>query len=297
MTNFNEMAKIAKGKMLLKEYGQKNNSNEPSVIYLEDGDEFQIQLFNPTNKVVGASIDFNGDNHFYPSNYIVLRPGERVWLERYLDSPHKFQFNTYTVSNNKSSKEAIKDNGDLIISFYYEKKQPVYDYSTITWTGNTTGGYPVDRLYFTSCESTPVTGSITSNYCNSACTSDSAFRNLGISSNSTITASAATSASYTSACTASVQPNESRVRKLAKNLSKTIETGRVEEGSHSNQNFKHVYYDFEGWSFYTKKFKLLPLSRKQYGKEDLTKVYCTNCGKKLSPKFKFCPACSTKVNY
>lgn len=304
MTDFNEMAKIAKRKMLLKEYKQENNySNEPSIIYLEDGDEFQIQLFNPTNRIVGASIQFNGDNSYYSSSYLVLRPGERIWLERYLDSPRKFQFNTYTVSNNKSAKEAIKDNGDIIVKFYYEQKRvehftyaPTILYSTDNWTctGNTTAA----------------TGCIDNTYqVNNINNVNSADNTLGLSTATAlngvydITASACTSASTITNATSTYtstycgNPIKTGTRSLSKKTAnKTIETGRIEEGDRSNQKFKHVYYDFESWAFYTKSFKILPLSRKQYNKDDLTKVYCTNCGKKLSPKFKFCPVCGTKVN-
>ena len=42
----------------------------------------------------------------------VLRPGERVFLERYLDTPNRFKFETYTVGGNSEEvKKAIELNG------------------------------------------------------------------------------------------------------------------------------------------------------------------------------------------
>ena len=78
---------------------------------------------------------------------------------------------------------------------------------------------------------------------------------------------------------------------------RSIETGRVEQGGYSNQKFSYVNYDFEDWSFRTETISILPLSRKPVTASDLKKRYCSNCGRKLSPKHKFCPYCGTKVEY
>lgn len=282
------MAKIAKGKMLLKEYEQKDNSlrffKKPTVVYLEDGDEFQIQLFNPTNQVVGAKIEFNGEASWYSSNKsIVLRPGERVWLERYLDSPYKFKFSTYTVSGGKETKEAIKDNGLLRIKFYYEDKTPCYDNTVITCSE------PCHTYYYNGTGNDMVLGnSMVSN--TTACSGE-----IGSLSFAAPVSSSASSYSIT---TRSLDLDiDEPTRCSTSYKSRSIETGRVEEGSYSGQDFNHVYYNFASYPFFTKEIQIMPMSRKQYGKDDLHKVYCTNCGKKLSGKFNFCPACGTKVNH
>ena len=288
MTNYSEMAKIAKGKMLLKEYEQKDDSvcyRKPCVVYLEDGDEFQIQLFNPTNQVIGVKIEFNGEASWYSSDkYIVLRPGERAWLERYLDTPHKFKFNTYSVSGGKETKEAIKDNGLLRIKFFNEDKKPCYDNTIITCSSpHVLYDGPLTGTYY--CSAVNDVGSNIS----SSAVLGSCVDTLGFAS------------TYTTASTISVNVNDKAINdgvtRSRRSMSKSIETGRVEEGSYSRQDFNHVYYDFVSYPFFTKEIQILPMSRKQYSKNDLRKVYCTNCGKKLSTKFKFCPACGTKVNY
>lgn len=65
---FMNYAKIAKNKSLLKEYDNR-------TVYLKDGDEFQIQLFNPEIEEIAARITING---IQLSNDIVIRPGERI---------------------------------------------------------------------------------------------------------------------------------------------------------------------------------------------------------------------------
>lgn len=71
--NFNIMnyAQIAKNKSLLKEY----TVNNMRTVYLKDGDEFQIQLFNPETEEIAAEVSIEGSDL---SNKIILRPGERI---------------------------------------------------------------------------------------------------------------------------------------------------------------------------------------------------------------------------
>jgi hypothetical protein len=85
------------------------------------------------------------------------------------------------------------------------------------------------------------------------------------------------------------------VSDLAKK-SKSIETGRVEQGSYSDQEFKTVDKDFEFFAFHTVEAKLLPVSQKVNTSEDIkVKVYCTGCGAKLHKDHKFCGHCGTKA--
>lgn len=77
---------------------------------------------------------------------------------------------------------------------------------------------------------------------------------------------------------------------------KTIETGRVDKGSHSNQQIQTVQKDFETFPFYTMECKLLPESQKVVTASEAThKSYCTQCGHKVKSDFKFCPSCGSKV--
>jgi hypothetical protein len=84
--------------------------------------------------------------------------------------------------------------------------------------------------------------------------------------------------------------------KRLKLKSKSIETGRVEQGSSSDQKIKTVDKDFEYFSFHTIEYKMLPISQKINSSEDINvKVYCTNCGAKLGKGHKFCSSCGTKA--
>jgi Zn finger protein HypA/HybF involved in hydrogenase expression len=90
-------------------------------------------------------------------------------------------------------------------------------------------------------------------------------------------------------------PNVTR-RFSQKKLSKSIETGRVEQGSVSDQKVVTVDKKFEYWSFHTIECKMLPVSQKINTVEDIqVKVYCTNCGAKLNKGHKFCGQCGTKA--
>ena len=115
------------------------------TVYLNNGDEFEIELFNPTQNKVLAKIEMNGT---CIGNGIVLRPGERVFLERYLDDAKKFLFETYIVNgNNEEVQKSISNNGDVVVKFYDEVKRQTHTSpfvlngsSTVTWTNATTTG-------------------------------------------------------------------------------------------------------------------------------------------------------------
>ena len=274
MNNNEKLAKVAVNKSLLKEY---SNDEQERIVYMEDGTEFQIQVFNPYNYVIGVSLKFNNDFQGN-SNLLVLRPGERVWLERYLDNESRFLFSTYKVSNSQSVKEAIKDNGNLCIKFFKEQK--------INWINNNIYYEPYTyyndnyKIYNTNISNLK-------NGLNSCINNNYYCQNLGSFNGASITTSAST-AEYTcsAASTLSLSDNV--------NKSKSIETGRIEEGRHSNQKFKNVNKNFEYWPFKTEYIKILPLSQKQITSNDLQKKYCHECGRKLNQKYKFCPYCGAK---
>lgn len=284
------VAKIAINKSLLKEY---SNNNE-RIVYLNNGTEFQIQVFNPYSYIIGVSFEFN-DNINLNNQLLVVRPGERVWLDRYLDRESKFLFSTYEVGNSQAVKEAIKNNGKICIKIYKEKENNNYLISS--WPDNNIYYNLNDnidniKLYNSTCydnSSFKLNNDINDNikYCDC---------NLNLSNfNSDIT-SAATYSVQTSSCTASASTNaNTTTAKYNKPRSKSIETGRIENGSHSNQKFQNTYKDFESWPFRTEIIKLLPKSQKPIYKNDLTKLYCTNCGRKINTKFKYCPYCGAKT--
>ena len=269
-------AKIAVNKSLLKEY---SSSKYQRVVYLNDGDEFQIQLFNPEKYPIAAKIHLNGEEL---SDMLVLRPGERIWLERYLDQARKFKFSTYEIEDSYEAKEAASLNGEVKVQFYRVKTPRQNGVINISSPISTIGS-PIS-IYYNAITggsyqekdfSEPVSPSVP-NVVNLA-SSDMSKETCYASSYS----SDAGYNFYASSTAAEPEPS--------------IETGRVEQGGYSNQKFSYVNYDFEDWPFRTESISILPLSRKPVTASDLKKKYCSNCGRKLSPKHKFCPYCGTKV--
>lgn len=240
---------VTKGKKRIKQFdGQ---------VYLSDGDEYEIELFNPTQEVVLAKIKIDGD--YIAGGGIVLRRGERVFLERFLDSPDKFKFSTYEVSGkNLDVQDAIKSNGYVEIEFYNEY-QPTLPNRTIyggnTYTYSNSGTINGNPITFTT------TGT----------TSTNTFYNASLTSTNTLAG-----------------PN-------IRSLSNKIETGTTEKGSSSDQTFQHTNKTFNSFSFWNVAWQILPTSQKQYTAEEVSVNYCGNCGaKRKKDSFKFCPHCGTK---
>lgn len=80
------------------------------------------------------------------------------------------------------------------------------------------------------------------------------------------------------------------------NLSTNInETGIIDKGSKSNQEFNSVNDTFDIYSFKQFEFKMVPLSYKDFISKDEIREYCTECGKRRrKDSWKFCPDCGTK---
>ena len=277
MSEKKSMMAIAIAKSICKEY---STSLYSRVVYPENGQEFQIQLFNPHKFTIGAEIFINDEKL---SNRLVLKPGERIWLERYLDIKKKFKFSTYEVEgNNKDVQEAIKDNGKIEVKFYREVRKKEF-YTSISVSGNDWINannniikYPktID-VFYTTCS--PKVDDIT--YCNSTLTTSNFYSDLN--------------ANYT---TSVDLRNQSYKASISIPDEMICETGRIEEGSISNQEFDSVNIDFEYFPFATEKVKLLPISQKPYTTNDLHKIYCSGCGRKLKTNYKFCPFCGSKID-
>jgi len=236
---------ITKSKQRLKQH--------TDTVYLNNGDEFEIELYNPTQNKVLAKIEMNGNSI---GNGIILRPGERIFLERYLDEAKKFLFETYVVNgDNKEVQQAIANNGDVVIKFYDEVRTSTYNVNSGTVTinnpsfgwGSTTTGSP----YY---------------------------------GNATFTTSGTNLFYNTSLTSGTINTNSLR----------SLETGRVEKGSNSDQSFTYDSSSFVSHPSTTNWWKIKPQSTKPLVREDLV-TYCTECGsKRKKDTHKFCPHCGTK---
>jgi hypothetical protein len=240
------------------------------TVYLNNGDEFEIELFNPTQNKVLAKIELNGKSI---GNGIILRPGERVFLERYLDEAKKFLFETYVVNgNNEEVKNAITNNGDITIKFFNEMVLfPSFQYNQTIWT-NSPGTYRDSGV------------NTTINPYNVTFTTNS--QPIGTTTTDTAFYSSNTLHFEKDIVFASLKTKKSEKR--------DVETGRVEKGSKSDQSFTYDNSSFYSYPSYTNWWKIKPISQQILVKEDL-KVFCTECGsKRKKDSHKFCPQCGTK---
>ena len=266
-------AYITKDKKRLKQVGQN--------VYLKNGDEFELELFNPSTNTVLSKIKLDGN--YISGGGIVLKPGQRIFLERYLDDARKFKFETYEVDGTSNEVlDAISGNGDVVIDFFDEYKQPVWtnnisyggSFGGPTYSTNTGGSFQPPTH-------TTNTGGVTFT------TNGFAGSTTGTASYSTLTAGISTAMFNTS----SGNLNISGKKEVTMD---SLETGRVEKGGKSDQSFQTVNKSFNHYACSTSIWKILPESQKQYDNKDL-KVYCGNCGKKRKKDSdKFCSSCGTK---
>jgi hypothetical protein len=303
-----------------------NTKSELPTYFLNKGQEFQIELFNPTKYVMLAKIKLNGNA--ISNGGLVLQPGQRIFLERFLEENKKFLFETYQVDNIQSALKAIEENGDLSVDFYREKQLMDLRYNQLA----------LDQDIFVSCRSDGSIGGGTSTI--SGATDTTTFSNgssttmsVGDDSNITNTSSNMTyshdinlpefgaeslgrsvvdvsgTLEITPMKRAKAMKSSSKLTgrqgyasgKKTKNMKskrtrisnkpESIETGRVGKGSNSSQKLEQVDLDFE-WNVYnTVSYKMLPISQKRYDAKEIVQKYCGDCGKKLKPRHKFCPNC------
>lgn len=264
-------AYITKGKQRIKQFGQN--------VYLKNGSEFEIELYNPSRQTVLSKIKINGE--FINGGGIILKPGERVFLERYLDAPHKFKFETYTVDETNETMNAIANNGNVEILFYNEEEIiTTLTYPSITYGSNT---YP-NTTYASN------TNTVSRNM--SLDESLNIFHNTSLSNSGLNLYSVSDNGGKTYINKFDKKP---RLRPNQNKKSKSVETGRVEKGSSSDQEFKTVSKNFNSWAVSTSVWKILPDSQRPVEKTDLINK-CPKCSTKLKKtSWKFCPECGNEL--
>ena len=291
----NPTANLAINRSRIKKYGK--NKSIPSY-YLEKEQEFQIELYNPTQDKVLTTIKLNNKPI---SGGLVLRPGERVFLDRFLDSNKKFLFDTYKVDNTKSAKKAIEPNGDVEVAFFKEIVVPEQTFFmggsgsvNLDWVPNFDGANYNGSSSGNTNLINDNTGQVNLNY-----TTTNFSQDIFIPIRGAITSSGNNSTTLgTNSITGRqgyASPNGSAKALKSKTRSTTpttIETGRVEKGSDSDQNLFEATGNFELTSFHVLRYKLLPKSEKQLSAKDYYTKYCGGCGAKC--KTKFCPYCGAK---
>ena len=264
--------------------GRKSIKN--GKVYLKDKEEFQIEIFNPLTDCILADIKLNGNT--ISQSGLVIRPGERFYLDCFVDDNKKFVFNTYEVEDSQNAKVAISKNGMLEVFFYkenvvslnnwrsrfdrviVEKYYPVhYPYYQPYWygvpnvycgtgtittgslSGTTTGGYYTNNATI-GCVYGGTLNNLTTNTANIQPTNSTYTAGINISDLGNM---ATTTTSYST---------------------NSIETGRVEKGGKSNQKFEEVDMDFEKFHISSIVLQLLPESVRPVDTKDLKKEKASN---------------------
>jgi hypothetical protein len=274
-------------------------------IYFEDGSEFMIELFNPLQDSVLTELKINGK--LASATGLILRPGERFYLDCFIDEKKKFMYKTYEVESGSGAvQKAIANNGNIEINFYREKIKP----KPIQ---------PLDLRTYTS------PGVYTMEYDNSIGYGEYLAQNIS----GTVDYSAYSNMSNTAGLgnIVSPQPEYSRSNSLkGKALNKWSpitthgaqgpqgtqgtqgprgfagtpvleETGRVEKGEVSNQQFVSIDMDFELYTMNTVFFQILPESKKPITTAEIKSGinFCPNCGHSIISGDRFCRNCGHKL--
>lgn len=243
---------ITKGKNRLRQNG--------NTVYMSNNDEFEIELYNPRSTNVLAKIKLNGN---YISNRgIVIKPGQRIHLDRFIDDSKRFKFSTYDVDGSDSrTVAAIAMNGDVQVEFYDETGTNSFIFNTPTF--NTYVATPVNNFH-----------------------SNVLTDNLQFNSDPVYSYTLASSSNYNN--NQHLNTGNSAVRK-------NIETGRVEKGDPSNTKLQNVDMDFNSYQFYSVNWKILPQSHEPVQVSDI-KNYCSGCGYRIrKDTWTFCPKCGNKL--
>jgi len=257
-------AYITKNKQRVRQYGTTN--------YLKNGDEFEIELHNPLQKTILARIKLNGVE--ISTTGLILKPGQRVFLERYFDKPNRFKYETYDVEDSNESKNAIALNGQLDVQFFLEyEPQQSYTYPTYEPTIFWYGGTPTYGSAGTADWGKAYGGDINS------------YRYVNVDN----TGNPINCVNYSDTSDTLMSSD------ISVTNSASIETGRIESGSHSNQSFITENRQFNSYFSYSSFWKILPESQRPHDMKDL-KNYCSNCGTRIKKSsHKFCYNCGISL--
>jgi hypothetical protein len=236
-----------------KDRGRK--SIKKGKVYLEDNSEFEIELFNPLKDCVLADIKLNGNS--ISKNGLVIKPGQRVYLDCFIDDKKKFVFKTYKVESNLEALEAIEKNGLLEVFFYKE------DVVNLDNWKNRFDKIIVEKWYpyrpYNPYNTYPYYPNIWYST-NDVIGTTSNLNNLNNLTTSTYYSSTNVDLSNVSNTSSKMSP-----------INSSIETGRIERGELSKQKFTEVDIDFENHYIASTIIQILPESVKPTEVKDLKK--------------------------
>ena len=211
--------------------------------FLKNNSPFEIELFNPLTVSVLSDIKLNGNS--ISKTGLIVKPGQRIYLDCFIDDKKKFIFSTYEIDNNQESLNAIQKNGILEVFFYKEEVINLNNWKSIFDKIIIEKWYPV--YYPKYVPYYPSYPWIYDNYNYNG--------NCNVNYNGNLTVGTTTNnyslnnSSYTSKNSFSCSCGN-------------IETGRIEKGSSSSQKFTDVNMDFENNYISSTIIQILPESRR-----------------------------------
>jgi hypothetical protein len=210
--------------------------------FLNDGEEFEIELFNPLTVSVLSDIKLNGQS--ISKTGLVLKPGQRFYLDCFVDDKKKFIFSTYEIDGSQESLDATQNNGLLEVFFYKEDIITLDNWKTKMDKVIIERYYPV---YYPTYRSYPWNNI----YCGGS------FGNAGYGTTNCIIGNTTTNTSMYTSNSADLSTTP-----ISANMMSDLETGRVERGSSSSQKFTEIEMDFEKNYISSTIIQILPESRK-----------------------------------
>lgn len=224
-------------------------------VYLANDDQFEIELFNGETTEVLAQIWLNDE--LISNAGLVLKPGQRFYLDRHIDNDRKLKFSTYQVEDSTEVRQAIKNNGKLKVQFF--RKQEV---TVPLWKSDWAQMNPINEPYIPNWQQPWYIGDNTG---------DIQFNTL----NTTIGQNTSINSAY---------------------FSSSLETGRIETGDVSEQQFEVTNMTFNQLAFQTSTYTILPKSAKPIEAKNI-RNYCSGCGTRIrKSSWKFCPSCGEKLD-
>lgn len=251
-----------------------NGQGKFSQVYLKDGQEFQIELYNPTQARYLAKIKINGN--YTSDRGLILNPGQRYFLDRFIDEDRRLVFSTYDVDNNDEVKKAIEKNGLVEVEFYSEVSISFGSTPNLWWGVSSPSTNP--PYWYTT---------------NGTLNLSNGSANTALSS-ITLAGSTVNNITYTSGVNSTFVNTSANYSSVVNDQS--IETGRVEKGEKSDQSFENGFGSFNSWAAWTTTVQVIPLSQKPAESHEV-RSYCTGCGSRIKKQtWKFCPNCGTETN-
>ena len=240
--------------------GRKSIKNDK--VFLNDGDEFEIEIWNPLQVSVLADIKLNSQS--ISKTGLVVKPGQRIYLDCFIDDKKKFIFKTYEIDGGVESLEATENNGLLEVFFYKEDVLSLNNWKEKFQKVIVEKYYPV---YYPTFPTFPRTHEIW--YTNPTFITTGGGYTIGDNIGGTLTNTSTNTVngfnSGTSVYSTSINiPNGT--------INTSIETGRIEKGEKSKQEFTEVDLDFEKNYISSTIIQILPESRKPIDSSELNKV-------------------------